>query len=155
VGCLLLPFWVLFAVTGVWSVVTGLLNIFYSSDLSGIGGPVGKIFAGAVLIAVPLFVLVTVRRKAWLNRNGRRVQADFVRVVGREVDSGEDGCYTAYRVICKWVNPETNQKYLFKSGYCYADPTDWLSGKTVEVVFDPSNPKRYRVDLSSLPPKAG
>ncbi len=154
-GCLLLPFWVLFAVAGVWCVVTGLLDIFYSSDRSGIGGPVGKIFAGAVLIAVPLFVLVAVRRKAWLNRNGRRVQAAFVRVVTTEVDSGEDGCYTAYRVICTWVNPETNQKYLFESGYCYADPTDWLSGKTVEVVFDPSNPKRYRVDLSSLPPKAG
>jgi hypothetical protein len=155
VGCLLLPFWVIFAAAGVWCVVTAFGEIFFSPDMSRIGGSIGKILAGIFLIGIPMSLLVAVRRTAWLNKYGRRVQADFVRVLIRRCDSGDSRVYDTYHVICRWVNPETNQTYLFSSADCGDDPTAWLSGKTVDVVLDPSNPKHYRVDLSSLPPNAG
>ena len=111
-----------------------------ASSLAGAMTPAGIILFFAALASMVL--VFAARKVAWLRQNGRRVEADFVRV---ETKSGED--YEIYHVVCQWVNPETNQTHQFRSHPLFSDPSGALAGKKVGVLIDPGKPKRYFVDL--------
>jgi hypothetical protein len=112
-----------------------------ASSLVGAMAPAGTVL---ILAAAASMLLVFASRKlARLRRNGRRIQADFVRL---ETRYRED--YSIYHVVCQWVNPETNQTLQFTSHPLFSDPGAALAGKKVEVLIDPGQPTRYFVDLA-------
>jgi hypothetical protein len=55
------------------------------------------------------------------------------------------------RIVCQWLNPVTNTVYVFRSYNLWFDPAEYISRKTLDVLVDPSNYKRYLVDTSFLP----
>jgi hypothetical protein len=88
------------------------------------------------------------RKNLWLHQNGRRIQAE---VKGVELNSSVAvNGVNPYRIACQWLDPASNQVYLFHSGNIWYDPTDYLP-KSLEVLVDPNNLHRYTVEISFLP----
>lgn len=56
-----------------------------------------------------------------------------------------------YVIYSQWLNPATNELHVFKSEDIWFDPTDFISSKEIKVLIDPSNPKKYYMDISFLP----
>lgn len=88
-------------------------------------------------------------RDDWLRANGRRIQADFERVEINGAVRVNGQC--PWRIVCQWLNPMTNQVHVFRSHNLWYDPASFITGKTMEVILDPGNPKRYLVETSFLP----
>jgi len=89
------------------------------------------------------------RKEDWLQQNGRRVQADLMEVA-LNTSLTVNGVHP-YRIVCQWLDPVTNQMHVFHSANIYYDPSKYLPGKTLEVLLDPDNPRRYAVETSFLP----
>ena len=89
------------------------------------------------------------RKNAWLHQNGRRIQAE---ITGVELDTSltVNGA-NPYRILCQWLDPAKNEMHVFHSGHIWYDPTNYITGKTLEVLVDPNNPHRYTVETSFLP----
>ena len=56
-----------------------------------------------------------------------------------------------YHIVCQWLDPSRNQVHVFKSASIWFDPTPFIPGKTLEVLVDPGNPRRYVVHTAFLP----
>jgi hypothetical protein len=113
---------------------------------------VGTVFLGIGII--PFFWNRHVRRRAdWLRANGRRIQADFDRVeyYTDYVVAGQ----SPYRIVCKALDPFTNQVRTFHSQNIWYDPTKYITTKTLDVMVDPNHPERYFVITDFLPDRAG
>ncbi len=63
----------------------------------------------------------------------------------------EVGGRNPYQVITQWQDPATAEVYVFRSQYLWFDPSDYMVQKTITVMIERNNPKRYVVDLSFLP----
>ena len=48
-------------------------------------------------------------------------------------------------------DPASNEMHIFQSDNIWFDPTDYIPGKTLEVLVDPNRPHRYLVETSFLP----
>ena len=89
------------------------------------------------------------RKNAWLRQNGRRIQAEITRV---ELDTSlEVAGKNPYRIVCQWLDPASHQVHIFHSANIWFDPTNYIPGKTIEVLVDPDNPRRYAVETAFLP----
>jgi len=108
----------------------------------------GMVFCSFGVVAAALKVATT-RKNAWLEQNGRRVQAEFTRVELNTSVQVNGTC--PYRLVCQWLDPATNQMHVFHSANIWFDPTQFISGKTLDVLLDPENPHRYLVKTSFLP----
>jgi hypothetical protein len=84
------------------------------------------------------------RLRNWLNINGQRVKARFLMV---DVHRGKS---TTYTIVCEWTDTLTGTKYKFRSESLGTNPEALLPppNDSVWVLIDPSNPKRYWVDVS-------
>src|SRR5713226_7874595 len=51
-----------------------------------------------------------------------------------------------YRIVCQWLDPAKNEMHIFNSANIWFDPTNYIPGKTIEVLVDPNNPRRYAVE---------
>lgn len=89
------------------------------------------------------------RKDAWLRQNGQHIQAELTRV---ELNTSltVNGS-NPYHIVCQWLDPARNQMHVFKSANIWFDPTNFIPGKTLEVLIDPNNPHRYLVETSFLP----
>jgi hypothetical protein len=89
------------------------------------------------------------RRDDWLRSNGRHIQADFERV---ELNTSlrVNGA-SPYRIVCQWLDPATNRVHVFRSHNLWYDPHKYITAKTLDVIVDPNNLKRYVVDTQFLP----
>ena len=92
------------------------------------------------------------RKETWLRQNGQRVQADLTEVALNRALT-VNGAHP-YRVVCQWFNPITNQMLVFHSANIWYDPSKFLPGKTLDVLIDPNNPRRYLVETPFLPKTA-
>jgi hypothetical protein len=89
------------------------------------------------------------RKNAWLYRNGRRIQAE---ITGVKLDASvRINGTNPYWILCQWMDPARNEMHVFHSGHIWYDPTNYIPGKTLEVLVDPNNPHRYTVETSFLP----
>jgi hypothetical protein len=91
----------------------------------------------------------TQRRDAQLRSTGQRIQADFDRVE-RNTQLEVNGTHP-YRIVSQWLDPATNQVHVFKSHNIWFDPTSYIPGKTIEVMINPKNLRRYVVETGFLP----
>lgn len=108
----------------------------------------GAVFCSFGLVAVA-WAALTARKNVWLEQNGRRIQAEFTRV---ELNTSvEVNGANPYRIVCQWLDPASNQMHIFHSANIWFDPTNFIPGKTLEVLLDANNPHRYLVETSFLP----
>ena len=59
-----------------------------------------------------------------------------------------------YHIKAQWLNPTDNLVYIFNSEEMNYNPESFVVGKSIEVYIDHANPKRYYVNISSLPKTA-
>ncbi len=89
------------------------------------------------------------RKNAWLQQNGRRIVAEITSV---ELNTSlEVNGRNPFRILCQWLDPARNEVHVFHSGNIWYDPTQFITEKTLVVLVDPNNPRRYTVDTSFLP----
>lgn len=58
-----------------------------------------------------------------------------------------------YNIICEWINPADNQKYIFKSKNIWFNPENTLMERgivQIPVYIDPNNVKKYYVDVDFI-----
>lgn len=91
------------------------------------------------------------RKTAWLRQNGRRIQAEVTGVL-LNTSLNVNGA-SPYRIACQWLDPASNQVYLFHSANIWYDPSNYVP-KMLEVLVDPNNLRRYTVETSFLPKPA-
>lgn len=112
-------------------------------------GIFGLVFAS--IGAIPLIVMEKNKKLAIrLKQSGKAVVATIndiyintsLKVQGR----------SPYVISCQWVDPMFRDKiYIFKSESIWFDPREYVSGKTMTVYIDETDPKKYYVDISLLP----
>lgn len=98
---------------------------------------------------VAVLLLTGSRRRAALQRNGTRIDAQVtaispnprIRVNGRH----------PWQIHCQWRDPKSNKLYLFASDNLDFDPSGFIEGETMPVLIARDNPKRYWVDITHLP----
>jgi hypothetical protein len=135
--------------------------------------PLIGIAVAASLIIVPLVAknLIENPRNAhenmeWLNQYGIRVMATVTHVQTRQDWKCVEGwCrdpwdgsskqkktwQTYYEVTAQWIDPRTQQVYRSRDKAWSDDVTRKpVEGKTVQVIVDPHNPRRYIIDFQSL-----
>lgn len=82
------------------------------------------------------------RRRAWLQRHGRPVEAALLGLVQ---DWGPSGAY--FVVQCQWFDPLQRQVHVFESEPVHHKPERFVAGQMLRVLIDPHNPRRHWVDL--------
>jgi hypothetical protein len=100
-------------------------------------------------VVAAIWKVLNARKNAWLQQNGRRIQAEFT-CVELNTSLRVNGT-SPYRLVCQWLDPATNKMHVFHSANIWFDPTNYIPGKTLDVLLDPENPHRYLVETSFLP----
>ena len=108
---------------------------------------------GAVFTAIPSGILISRARRrkldAWLRQYGQRVTTQLDRV---ELNTSVrvNGIHP-YRIFSQGQNPFTAQAEVFHSYNLWSDPSPYLRDRSIDVLIDPNNPKRYWLDTGFLP----
>jgi len=80
---------------------------------------------------------------------GQRVATEFADVKQKNYEVNGQSPWV---VMSKWKNPQTGETHIFESDNIWFDPRDYLENrKTLDVLIDPSNPKKHYMDVSFLP----
>ena len=103
-------------------------------------------------VAAVVWKSVSDRRKTWLQRNGRRIQARITRVE-LNLPVKVKGKHP-FHIVCHWHDPASNETHVFYSANIWFNPTKYIMGNTIEVLVDPNNPSRYAVDTAFLPKRS-
>jgi hypothetical protein len=89
------------------------------------------------------------RRSEWLRMNGRHILANYAGVELNTSVRVNGAC--PYRIVCQWLNPATQQVHVFHSANLWFNPSEYIHEKTMDVLVDPDNYKRYVVETPFLP----
>jgi hypothetical protein len=121
--------------------VDSLLSFWF---LPGLFGIFTLVFGG---IGTGFFTAGYLKRQKqkWLQLNGQTVTAEItdvqlnrgVRVNGK----------SPYIIFAQWYNPENKLTYSFKSDSIWQLPANLAPGSTINVMVDPRNFKRYRINI--------
>jgi hypothetical protein len=111
-------------------------------------GGLGLIFSG-IGGGMRLASLRKARRVADLRQHGTPVQAAF-QAVELNTNLRVNGRHP-FRIVTQWLNPATGKLHVFRSDNLWFDPNEFAKGRKITVFLDPSNPRRYAMDLSFLP----
>ncbi len=109
------------------------------------------LFLDILLVVITLalimaFVVYKIRTLLWLKRHGRRIVA-MVTSIRHETGKTKDGSlHENYYVTARWTNPRSGRTYTFWSWIMDSCP-DYAQGSLVPVLVDPSNPKRYIMEI--------
>lgn len=127
------------------AMIDGFLDQYLAPLILGSVGGIFFIIGGGLLLAQ----LLGRRKRERLMGSGRRITAQ---IEGVDLDTTltVNGRHP-YKVTAQWLNPDTGQLHVFRSDGIWFDPSDHLPGETIDVLIDPSDPKKYHVDTSFLP----
>jgi len=110
---------------------------------------------GSVFTGFPTVILLVqarhLRRAQWLKQFGRRISTRF-ECVERVTNVRFNGD-SPYRIISRWTDPATNVECVFHSFYLWHDPTPLINSRpdrSIDVLIDPNNAKRYWLDTDFL-----
>lgn len=120
-------------------------------SLWGVTLIVGGLGTAFFLIGGGMFLVPAIRGRgaARLRETGQLVQGRFQ---GVERNTGlEMNGRNPFRIVCQWQNPVTSDVHVFHSDNIWFDPSDHISGDSIPVYINPTNPRRYWVDTSFLP----
>lgn len=100
----------------------------------------------SIVVLMVAFMLYQIRRIDWLHQHGRRIVA-LVTSIRHEVGKTRAG-FTRdnYYLTATWTNPRTGRTYTFWTWVIGHTP-DYSQGSLVPVLIDPSDPRRYLMEL--------
>lgn len=105
-------------------------------------GIMGLVFA--IVGSVIIFFAVKKRQlKQWLKQNGKHITAEITQISADESIT-INGQHPS-RIFSQYKNPSDGKTYFFKSDALWDNP---LPSKTVEILVDPADYKRYFVNFS-------
>jgi hypothetical protein len=111
------------------------------------------VFGGIALA----FIVVEIRKQrmyAWLQHSGMTAQAR-INEVGKNTSLKVNG-RSPWVIRAQWQHPVTQNIHVFESEDLWYDPSEFIGDREqVPVRVDADDPRRYRVDISWLPKKAG
>lgn len=111
-------------------------------------GTIGIVFFLIGFMAIRSSYLKQKESKYLLN-NGKRIITKFENVQHNK--STESSGRNPFQIYSQWLNPNTNEIYIFKSDDIWFDPTDFIKSEEIKVLINPDNPKQYIMDTSFLP----
>ena len=89
------------------------------------------------------------KKLQYLLDNGQRISTKFENV--QLNSSSKENVRNSFLIYSQWLNPNTNELYVFKSDTIRFDPTDFIKTKEIMVMIDPRDPRKYFMDTSFLP----
>ncbi|HET9472466.1 MAG TPA: DUF3592 domain-containing protein [Steroidobacteraceae bacterium] len=89
------------------------------------------------------------RKKRYLMAYGNAIQTEL-QGVDRNTSLEVNG-KNPWRITSQWLDPASNKLRVFHSENLWFDPTQFVKAKTLTVLLDPKDPKRYHMDVSFLP----
>ncbi|KQN47266.1 hypothetical protein ASE98_25350 [Pseudomonas sp. Leaf48] len=117
------------------------------------GGFLVMLILGVVFscVAAVMFLVGKLRnrRKAYLQRNGVAVEAEF-QSVSRNRSISVNG-ENPFVIVCQWLDPVSSAMHVFRSESLWFDPSSYIKDKTIRVFFERNNPMKFHVDVSFLP----
>jgi hypothetical protein len=128
--------------------LNGIFEIWGTGLILGLIGLVFASVGGASLA----LAIRNARVKAWLLKNGSTINAPIKEV--RLNESLKVNGRSPWIIVCEWQDPKSKNIYSFKSENFWYDPSEYISAPQMLVKIDPSNPKKYWVDISQMPKKA-
>ena len=125
--------------------INGFASLWIGPLIFGILGTVFFLIGFGII----LFGILKQRKTQYLRDNGKRIETKFVQVhlnYGMAVNGRNP-----FQISSQWLNPQTNEMYVFESDSIWFDPTEFIKSDIIKVMIDPSNPKKYYMDISFLP----
>ncbi|MFH6935069.1 DUF3592 domain-containing protein [Flavobacterium sp. FlaQc-30] len=125
--------------------INGFASLWIGPLIFGILGTVFFLIGFGII----LFGILKQRKTQYLRDNGKRIETKFVQVhlnYGMAVNGRNP-----FQISSQWLNPQTNEMYVFESDNIWFDPTEFIKSDIIKVMIDPSNPKKYYMDISFLP----
>lgn len=125
----------------------------------------GSLWFGAALLAVMGCVFAAVgagflfarqsgdRKRKYLMAYGNSIETD-VQGVDRNTTIKVNG-RNPWRITSQWQDPATRKLRIFHSENLWFDPSRFVTMKTITVLLDPKDTKRYYMDVSFLPEVEG
>lgn len=99
----------------------------------------------------------------WLKHKAKKTKT--LMSTGRPVEATIQGVYpnkrfkvngkNPFQIHAQWQDPATQNVYVFKSDNIWFDPTHYIKKERITVFINPENLKKYYMDISFLPDKAG
>lgn len=90
-----------------------------------------------------------VKQIATLKAQGITLEAQYQ---GVELnDNLEVNGRNPFRIVCQWLDPQTNQVHLFYSENLWYNPEPYINQTIFKVLVQPSNFKIHYIDTSFLP----
>ena len=127
-------------------IIAGVLagELFFAIILSVCGLPF-------VIVGIVFLVVSSKRRKMILElkENGQRIYAKFDRVDFNYVV--EINHAHPFIVYARYED-QMGTIHMYKSSNLNYDPTGYLEDREIPIYIDPSNPKRYYMDIDSVMP---
>ncbi len=118
---------------GVMSLILAFLGVVFSS----------------IGFGMLVFDILKNRKGNYLVENGLKVKAKFSSV---EINySLQVNGRNPYRIVAEWLDPESNNIYIYKSKNLWFDPTDYIRNEYISVYVDKVKLKKYYLDVSFLP----
>ena len=92
------------------------------------------------------------RDAKWLLENGQPVNALLTNVVLNT--SVQLNGSSPFVIQSQWQDPATQKVYVFESDHIWYDPSPYVGDRSIPVLINPHDPRKYYVDLSFLPEAA-
>jgi hypothetical protein len=102
--------------------------------------------AGGIMIGITIRSASVMK---YLEDFGREIRTEF-QSVSVDTSVAVNGRHP-YRIFSQWHDPAQNKMLTFKSKAIWFNPEKYIQSKDIRVRIDPSNPKRYAMDISFLP----
>ena len=108
----------------------------------------GTVFSFLGLI-LPVNTIRLSRKKKWLLANGKRISSEFQKIETNT--SFEVNGRHPYMIVSQWYDLETQTIHIFESENIWYNPEKFVNNKTIDVLVDSKNYKRYYMDINFLP----
>lgn len=125
--------------------INGFVSLWLAPLILGILGTVFSLIGFSIIF----FAKRKQKKIEDLKFNGKSIVTKFDHV---ELNSNyKVNGRSPFLIYSQWLNTTTNELHLFKSDDIWFDPTDFILSEDIKVLIDPSNPKKYYMDISFLP----
>lgn len=129
----------------------------YNAEINGFASlwlaPLILGILGTVFFLIGFFIFLTgylsKKKKEYLLSNGKPIMTTFSQVginTGLKVNG-----MSPFQIHSQWIDPVSNQLYVFKSDNIWFNPTNFIETENLKVMIEPGNPKKYYMDISFLP----
>ena len=121
------------------------MQLFQFVALLILGGILVLLVIGGIVYSVVAYV-----RARDVRRHGKHIVATVTKIDMEYVRLTRRGFITSFFVHADWEDPETHMIYHFKSDVGGAFlPLNHPPGSSIDVLINPRNPRRYKVQLKS------